>query len=117
LKYLNNTLYFRALFQAELEPDGFFASGPVQPASKFVRSGPVEIRPDNLRRQSGKKSGKKIEKSPVKSVRFIFDVNPAKIRFRPVLSGPAGPEPDCRTGSNSDSKHHFLISLVKFPSL
>ncbi len=53
--------------EAELEPDGFFASGP-------VRS---------------------------KSGRIIFDVNPAKIRFRPVLSGPAGPEPDCRTGSNS----------------
>jgi hypothetical protein len=96
------------LYLAELEPDGFFASGPVRPASKFVRSGPVGIR---------QKSGKKIEKSPVKSVRFIFDVtltknpqksgkkiekNPAKIRFRPVFSGPAGPEPDCRTGSNSD---------------
>jgi serine/threonine-protein phosphatase 6 regulatory subunit 3 len=32
----------------ELEPDGFFASGPVRPASKFVRSGPVEIWPDHF---------------------------------------------------------------------
>ncbi len=31
--------------ESELEPDGFFVSGPVRPASKFFRSGPVEIRP------------------------------------------------------------------------
>jgi hypothetical protein len=35
-------------FGTELEPDGFFASGPVRPASKFVQPGPVKIRPDHF---------------------------------------------------------------------
>ncbi len=99
----------------ELEPDGFFPSGPVRPDSKFVWSGPVEIRLVHCWRQTGK--------NPVKSVRFIFDVKVtkiwqksgfvqpdelAKIRFRPVLSGPAGPEPDSRAGSNSVTYYRTL---------
>jgi hypothetical protein len=42
----------------ELEPDGFFRSGPVRPASKFVRSGPVEIRPVHFWPQTGKNPAK-----------------------------------------------------------
>jgi hypothetical protein len=50
-------------------------SGPVRSKSGRII---FDVNPAKIRQ----KSGKKIEK------------NPAKIRFRPVLSGPAGPEPD-----------------------
>jgi hypothetical protein len=88
-----------------LEPDGFFCIRSGQLQNLSVRSGrnPAGSFLTSIRQKSGKKSGKKIEKSPVKSVRFIFDVkltkirqkthkksgkkiekNPAKIRFRPA---------------------------------
>jgi hypothetical protein len=82
-----------------LEPDGFFASGPVRSKSGRII---FDVNPAKIRQKSHKQSGKKIEKNPVKSVRFIFDVKLTKIRQKsgknPVSSGP---EPDCRTGSNS----------------
>jgi hypothetical protein len=81
-----------------LEPDGFFASGPVRPASKFVRSKSGRIIFDVNPAKIRQKSGKKIEKNPVNSVRFIFDVTLTKIRQKsgkkieknPVSSGRTG---------------------------
>ncbi len=52
----------------EFEPDGFFPSGTVRPDSKFVRSGPVEIRPVHFSRQTGK--------NPISSGRTNFSSGP-----------------------------------------
>jgi hypothetical protein len=61
----------------------------------FFPSGPVEIRPVHFWRQTGK--------NPVSSGRMSFP------------SGPVGPDPDCRTGSNSEVRVHTHICKTYTP--